>query len=207
MTLLVNRIANDSDSGPPILQYGFKVESNNSNWIHLKAPDGLASNYTLMLPSSGNEFLVAPTGSVPVLLAADGTIKHTNAPYLYARHTANETLAAGATLTAWTVDINSGTATFTSGVYTASKTGRYLVALDLLKDTTVGGTAGGVYINKNNANFHRIIFAGGSSGYLMCSGTMIVQLNAGDTLKFVNQSANMVWYGGDIGSLTIAYLG
>lgn len=198
MTLLVNRITNDSESGPPILEYGFKVESNNSNWIHLKAPDNLAANYTLTLPSSG---------SALVALDADGTIKHTNAPYLFARHTAVETLAAGATLTAWTVDINSGSGTFASGVYTAAKTGRYLVALDLLKDSTVGGTAGGVYINKNNTSFHRIIFAGTSSGYQMCSGTMIVQLNAGDTLKFVNETANMVWFGGDVGSLTIAYLG
>ena len=199
MTLLVNRIANDSESGPPILQYGFKVESNNSNWIHLKAPDGLAASYTLTLPSSG---------STLVALDADGTIKQTNAPYFCAEHSATETPGAGGTFVQWSVQINTGGATFASGVYTCAKSGRYIVSLSLLRDTSTA-TGCGIFINKNNTNLARILYGGNQAGYLMTSGSYIVDLAAGDTIKMVCEVASTAWYGdaNGLGSLTIAYLG
>lgn len=199
MTLAVNRITNDTESGPPILQYGFKVESNNSNWVHLKAPDGLAANYTLTLPSSG---------STLVALDADGTIKHTNAPYFCAEHSATETPGASGTFVQWSVQINTGGATFTSGVYTCAKSGRYLVTISLLRDTSTA-TGSGVFINKNNANLARIMYAGNQAGYVMASGSYIVDLAVGDTLKMLCEVASVTWYGdaSGLGSLTIAYLG
>lgn len=208
MTLAVNRITNDTESGPPILQYGFKVESNNSNWVHLKAPDGLAANYTLTLPSHGNEFLVAPTGSVPVLLNADGTIKNTNAPYFCAEHSATETPGASGTFVQWSVQLNTGGATFTSGVYTCAKSGRYLVNISLLRDSSTAAGSG-IFINKNNTNLARITFASAQTGYDMASGSYIVDLAVGDTLKLVCEAASVAWYGdaNGLGALTIAYLG
>lgn len=182
MTLLVNRIANDSESGPPILQYGFKVESNNSNWIHLKAPDGLAASYTLTLPSNNGTLIsTASTGSVSQTMLAAGVAG--NGPIFEAHASADQavsvntwTLVVLNTVVADSSSRFNNTAATVNGIpaysFMPNVAGWYLVSARI----RAAGTLSLLELYKNGTVYTRITEYGAGGG-TSHTGTCIVYLN------------------------------
>ena len=104
-----------------------------------------------------------------------------------------------ATISNWTKHQGNGI-TESSGVWTIPVAGVYIFQLSLLIQTSSGGVywnyapSGGSYTRK-----WRILYADPSSASLWenCSGTIMHQFAANDTLKFTVQSTATSFYGSD----------
>jgi hypothetical protein len=116
---------------------------------------------------------------------------------MYAHHTSTETPAVNGTLVNWTVQINDGGGSFSSGVYTVPVTGRYRVQCSLLLDNALGGTVSlsGIYVAINSTNYARIFFAfAPTTAYGMGGGEAVLDLTSGDTVSLVSQ-VSAIWFG------------
>lgn len=182
MSLQVNRITNDSNSGPPILEYGFKLESNNTNWIHLKAPDGLATSYTLTLPSNNGTLVSTESaGSVSQSMLASGVAG--TGPLFEAFATADQTVTASTwtlvVLNTVVVDSSSrfnNTGATVNGIpayaYMPNVAGWYLVSARIRS----AGSISVLELYKNGTVYTRITEYGAGGG-VSHTGTCIIYLN------------------------------
>jgi hypothetical protein len=144
-----------------------------------------------------------------MILQAGGALNITNQPMISARHTSNDSPAGGSPIVNWTLTVNLGGGTWTSGTgaYTVPVTGNYMITCSLLHDSGTNA-GGGVYFRINSTNINRMFYIGANLGFVMGSGQLIYALTAGDTVQFIQETSGVVWYGdgGGLGSFTINML-
>ena len=144
-------------------------------------------------------------GTDAATVATDGAltfaknISQTDLQWWSGFHDTNTTYStAGATITSWTKHQGNGI-TESSGVWTIPVAGVYIFNLSMLIQGTSGGAywqyaaSGGSYTQK-----WRIIYGAPGSGndWQNCSGTVMHEFNANDTLKFTVQNGATQFYGG-----------
>ena len=104
-----------------------------------------------------------------------------------------------ATITNWTKHDGNGI-TESSGVWTIPVAGVYIFQLSLLMNTSAGGAyweyapSGGSYTRKWRVVYGDVI-SGNTGTWQNCSGTIMHEFAANDTLKFTVQSGSTYFYG------------
>ena len=145
-------------------------------------------------------------------LNTSGYLTVPNQPMFAGEHNATEGPTAGDAFVNWTVNVNTVTAAWnaSTGVYTVPVAGRYFVACSLLRNT--GSGSGGVYLQQNGTNVIRLFYCdsgSADSGYAMGSGQTIVDCAINDTLRVVQETSGVSWYGDGtgLGNFTIYLIG
>lgn len=132
-----------------------------------------------------------------------GTISVPQRPMFYAYPSANTSFSVNeTTLTDWQVQVNVGGGGFSNGIYTVPEAGYYKVELSLMKYSTSSDI--GFYLEKNNTIVQRMCYIGGTSTFLMGSGSLIVDCAVNDELNIaVNLGGSVQMYGNATASVAI----